>query len=109
MYDFLGIDTYERVEGDSLVDENWLTVRAWAGARGVDVAVGEFGLEGTGTTAATLMRQWYDHAVGSANDGRGARVVGLAAFDSNRNSTEGGWLMAGAEYTMFLDILREAN
>jgi hypothetical protein len=104
IYDFLGVDTYSNSES-TLLTSNWYKVRAWAAARGVDVAVGEWGLRGTDTLAGQLVRAWYDGAASSYNDGRGARVVGLCAFDSNLNSPDGGWELMGAQLTVFRQLL----
>ena len=105
VYDIVGIDAYEEVEA-TIMDAVWFEVRAWAAARGVDVAVGEWGMRGTNAAAGARVRELYDHARGSATDGRGARVVGLAAFDSGLNAPTGSWVLAGEQYTSFLAIVR---
>ena len=106
IYDFLGVDIYNHGEG-SLITDNWLRVRQWAAARGVDVAVGEWGMHGSDTAAGQRVREWYNHAAGSDVDGKGARVIGLAAFDSNLNSPKGGWMLQGAQLTAFHELLRD--
>ncbi|HZH13188.1 MAG TPA: hypothetical protein VE057_02380 [Archangium sp.] len=106
IYDFLGVDIYNHGEG-SLITDNWLRVRQWAAVRGVDVAVGEWGMHGSDTAAGQRVRAWYNHAAGSNVDGKGARVIGLSAFDSNLNSPEGGWMLQGAQLTVFHELLRD--
>lgn len=88
IYDFLGVDVYRGAPGTLLIDR-WYLVRRWAGRAGVDVAVGEWALEGSGATTAGYMRDFHRDAVRSHNDGKGARVVAAAYFDSQR---DGRWL-----------------
>lgn len=102
VYDFLGIDTYSR-SGESLLDRHWQTVRTWAADRDVDVAVAEWGINATGSSAVKIMRDFYQAAVASGTDGNGARVVGLTVFDSGPK----GWLLVGdqlAEYRRILSL-----
>lgn len=105
VYDFIGVDHY-RQETTSLVTPLWFDVRGWAASRGVDVAVGEWGLRGTGSAAGAYVDEWYQHAIGSSSDGRGARVVGLSAFDSGLNSPSGSWELQGAQRERFRELLR---
>lgn len=99
VYDFLGIDTYS--DGGTFIDTSWGTVRKWAQGRNVDVAVGEWGISGNGTSAANVMREFYNSAVSSGTDGKGARVVALSVFDS----VPKGWSLTGAQLTEFKRIL----
>src|SRR5690606_25956111 len=101
VYDLIGVDIYQEKEASMLDEAYWFTVRQWAGARGLDIAVGEWGMRGTDTAAANRMREWYGHAVNSYKDGRGARVVALAAFDSGLNSPTGSWELKGQQLSMF--------
>jgi len=98
VYDFLGVDHYRRNE-TTLLDATWYRIRAWAAARGVDVAVGEWGMRGDDAAAGQRVRDWYDDAARSGRDQRGARVVGLSAFDS------GEWVLAGPQLTVFRQLL----
>jgi len=106
IYDFLGVDIYNQREA-SLITDNWLRVRQWAAERGVEVAVGEWGMRGSDPAAGQRVRDWYNHAAGSNADGRGARVIGLSAFDSNLNSPHGGWVLQGAQLSVFRELLRD--
>lgn len=106
IYDFLGIDHYRNAEA-TLITPVWLQVRAWAAEKGVDIAVGEWGVRGTDAAAGARVREWYDHAAGSDTDGLGARVVGLSAFDSSLNSSTGSWELTGAQLTTFWDLLND--
>ena len=91
----------------SLITEIWRDVRAWAAAKGVDVAVGEWGMRGTDAAAGQRVHEWYDHAAGSHADGKGARVVGLSAFDSGLNSPSGSWELVGEQLVAFHALLKD--
>ncbi len=104
IYDFLGVDHYRGSE-TSLMTDTWLEIRAWAQEKGVDIAVGEWGMRGTDEAAGDRVREWYNHALGSDQDGLGARVIGLCAFDSNSNSPDGGWELIGGQLTAFRELL----
>jgi hypothetical protein len=104
VYDFLGVDHYTEQEA-SLLNGVWSEVRTWARDRGVDVAVGEWGLRGTDAAAGQRVREWYEHAANSHRDGMGARVVGLSAFDSSLNSPTGSWELRGEQLTVFRQLL----
>jgi hypothetical protein len=106
IYDFLGVDHY-RDSQESLVNSTFLTIRQWAAQRGVDVAVGEWGMRGTDAAAGQRVRDWYNHAAGSNADGKGARVVGLSAFDSGLNSPSGSWELQGEQLTAFWELLND--
>jgi hypothetical protein len=106
IYDFIGVDHYQDSES-SLLTTTWFKVRSWAAARGVDVAVGEWGMRGTDKAAGNRVREWYEHAAGSHSDGRGARVVGLSAFDSGLNSPTGTWELKGAQLATFHNLLAD--
>jgi hypothetical protein len=106
IYDFLGVDHYVDKES-TLIDDTWLEVRQWAKDRGVDVGVAEWGMRGTNTAAGNRVRAWYDHAARSNQDGKGARVVGLAAFDSSLNSPTGSWELKGEQLTAFRALLKD--
>lgn len=108
VYDFLGVDHYQETES-SLVNDVWRDVRKWAQARDVDVAVGEWGMRGTDAAAGQRVRQWHGHAVGSYRDGAGARVVGLAAFDSGLHSPTGSWVLRGAQLSAFQDLMDDPH
>ncbi len=104
IYDFLGVDHYKDSQA-SPIDATWLSVRQFAAAKGVELAVGEWGMRGTDAAAGQRMQAFYDHAAGSHQDGQGARVAGLAYFDSGLNSPSGSWELAGAQLTTFRALL----
>lgn len=108
VYDFLGIDHYREAEA-SLLTPVWASIRLWAAQKSVPVAVGEWGVRGTSAAAGGFVREWYDAAASSGADGKGARVIGLCAFDSNLNSPNGGWELKGEQLTTFWALLNDAR
>lgn len=101
VYDFLGVDTYAE-DGVSIVSRGyWGSLRRWADAKGVDVAVAEWGMRGTDAAAGERVREWFEHAAASRGDGLGARVVALAAYDSARNAPAGSWELQGEQRRVF--------
>ncbi len=106
IYDFLGVDHYADAEVSPL-DPTWYEIRAFAAEKGVELAVGEWGMRGTNTAAGNRMKEFYDHAAGSHADGQGGRVVGLSYFDSGQNSPSGSWELMGAQLSMFHTLLND--
>lgn len=120
IYDIMSVNMYAREEGESVLTwgeaitggPRWPMIRLWAEERGVDLAVGEWGMRGSGETAAQNVFEWYEHAANSHEDGKGARVVGLSAFDSGQNSPGGSWELQGSQLEMFHQLMgdpRTAN
>ena len=88
----------------------WNDVRQWAQDEDVDIAVGEWGVFGTDKAAGQHVHEWYEAAVNSHRDGKGARVVALAAFDSPNEWYQGNWQLKGEQLVAFHDIMAaEAN
>ncbi|MEJ2610901.1 MAG: PPC domain-containing protein [Candidatus Thiodiazotropha sp.] len=108
VYDFLGVDHYQKSEA-SMLTPVWLNIRQWAAAHGVDIAVGEWGMRGTNKAAGLRVKEWYDHAVNSYKDGLGGRVTALCAFDSALNSPSGSWELKGAQLTIFHDLMNDSR
>jgi hypothetical protein len=104
IYDFLGVDHYQDSES-TLLTSRWAEIRLWAANKGVTLAVGEWGMRGTDAAAGQRVRDWYQAAIASAADGAGARVVGLAAFDSGLNSPSGSWELLGEQLVAFQALL----
>ena len=105
-FDFAGIDHYVYKEAITSMDTApFRSVRSFYGARGVPVALGEWGNRGTDAAAAQEMQAFYDLARGSSADGRGARVIGFAYFDSDLNSPDGGWTLVGEPLNKFRALL----
>ncbi|HEY8544812.1 MAG TPA: hypothetical protein VIL36_07180 [Acidimicrobiales bacterium] len=104
IWDFYGVDHYTEEQG-TLVLPVWQKVRRWVGDRGLPVAVGEWGMRGSDAAAGDRVRAWFDHAAGSATDGQGAQVIALSAFDSDLNSSTGGWSLEGGQLTAFQQLL----
>jgi hypothetical protein len=109
IYDFIGVDHYIHSER-SLLTSVWADVRVWAGDRDLDLAVGEWGMVGTNAAAGRRLRAWYDHAAGSHDDGAGARVIGLSAFEGNPGAEPTGrriWFLEGEQLKMFHQLLND--
>jgi hypothetical protein len=106
IYDFLGVDHYRDQEA-TLLTSTWADVRIWAQQKGVDIAVGEWGMRGTDAAAGQRVHDWYNAAAGSNADGAGARVVGLSAFDSSENAPTGSWELKDEQLIAFWDLLND--
>jgi hypothetical protein len=104
IWDFFAVDHYVDQEA-SLLDATWFTVREWVGDHGLDLAVGEWGMRGDDAAAGERLREWFEHAIGSAGDGRGPRVIALAAFDSGLNAPTGSWELRGEQLAVFRELM----
>ena len=105
-FDFAGIDHYIQKESTTSVNTPvFKSVRSFYGTRGVPIAIGEWGNRGTDAAAANEMQGFYNLAVGSATDGAGARILGMAYFDSNLNSPSGGWSLTGEPLNRFRALM----
>jgi len=87
IWDFFGIDAYADGAKAPHDAEGWQRMRPWAKAKGLDIGVAEFGIDTKGdwTEGARQTQRWYDALIASATDGKGARVLGAAAFDTTLN------------------------
>lgn len=101
IYDFLGIDIYTNNE-TSILFPNWYDVRRWAARKGVDVSVGEWSIRGNDQAAYNNIVAWHHDAAGSAFDGRGAQVAGLAVFDNTMDNRT----LRGKQLEAFRAMLR---
>jgi hypothetical protein len=106
IYDFIGVDHYVFSE-TSLLTDVWADVRDWAADRGVDIAVGEWGMKGSDAAAGDRVHEWYDHAAGSHEDGAGARVIGLSAFESHPDANPRAWFLEGGQLEAFHELLSD--
>lgn len=106
VYDILGIDHYRESEA-SMLTSVWKNIRLWAEDRCIPIAVGEWGVRGSSSVAAGVMREWFEHAAGSSTDGAGAPVLGLSAFDSALNSPNGSWELVGEQLTTFHALMAD--
>ncbi|MBK7862728.1 MAG: PPC domain-containing protein [Archangiaceae bacterium] len=105
IYDLLGIDHY--TETQNLVGPTFAKVRQFAANKGIDIAIGEYGLRGSDAAAGQGLQAWYDHVIGSGTDGKGGRVVGMCAFDSGLNSPNGSWELVGEQLTKFHALMND--
>lgn len=106
IWDFAGIDTYQESESGNGVQGTTMftNAHAWYTAKGIDIAIGEWGNRGTDAAAASEMQDLYDLAVNSGTSKR-SQIVGVAYFDSGLNSDTGSWELLGAPLTKFRALL----
>lgn len=100
VYDFMGIDTYDK-DGNGVFSSYWYEARDWAGRKGVDIAVAEYGIRGSNGTSAQNLTDWHAAAYRSNADGRGARVVAIAYYDNLHNN----WRMQGELLSTFRQLV----
>lgn len=105
VYDFLGVDHYH--SDGTLVTSRWYEIREWAAARGVPMAVGEWGTLLSDASGAAVVQEFFDHAANSHRDGRGARVLALAYFDSNADYGGKVWALQGQALDKWIDLLHD--
>jgi hypothetical protein len=67
----------------------------------------EWGTKGSDAAAGDRVREWYDHAAGSHEDGAGARVIGLSAFESHPDADPRAWFLEGGQLEAFHDLLSD--
>ena len=96
MWDFAGIDHYQEDAAQPVeANEMWTNTYAFYAAKGMKIALGEWGNRGTDAAAATDMTSFYDFGIRSGGSGK-PQVIGYAYFDSDLNSPNGGWTLQGA-------------
>ncbi len=103
IYDLFGVDIYTRT-GTPAEQAVWTEIRSWAQERGVDVAVGEWGLLDDGDDPAVAMEEWYEAAASFEDDPELARVVALAYWDNESQSSDG-WRLDGERLDTFQDLM----
>lgn len=104
-WDLIGVDYYvedARITNIAEAKPTFEAARRTIGQLGLDMAIGEWGNRDFTDAAAAEMHAFYDYAIGSAVDGKGARIIGLCNFDSTSN---GGWELTGAALTKFGQLL----
>ncbi|MFN7151791.1 MAG: hypothetical protein ACK4V6_20215 [Microthrixaceae bacterium] len=106
IWDFVGIDHYQdSLSAPSVLNTTWSRMYAFVSAKGMKIAIGEWGNRGTDATSAAEMRAFYDFAVASGRSG-GSQVIGLSYFDSNLNSPSGGWELFGQPLATFRELIK---
>lgn len=105
VWDFVGLDHYmEKESTKSFENPAWDAARDFYTDKGMKIAVGEWGNRGTDQEAADEIEDIYNMAIDSGFSDR-AQIIGLAAFDSNLNSPNGGWELKGEQLTRFRELL----
>jgi hypothetical protein len=62
-------------------------------------------MKGSDAAAASRLQDWYDHAANSHDDGAGARVIGLSAFESHPDADPRAWFLEADVLDAFHDLL----
>jgi hypothetical protein len=106
IWDFAGNDHYWDKESGAIGvnDTAWTNTVNFYSAKGLDLALGEWGNRGTDTTAANEMQAFYNAALASGTSGR-SQIVALSYFDSDLNSPTGGWSLYGEPLTKFRQLM----
>lgn len=99
VYDFLGIDHYHIVNG-SFITSRLHDVLTWAHGKGVDVAIGEYGVI---DNIPQSIREIHQFALDSANLQGKARIVGMSYFDTTK---DGDYVLTGDRLVAFHDMLK---
>ena len=104
IWDFVGIDHYQdSLSAPSVLNTTWSRMYGFVSAKGMKIAIGEWGNRGTDATSAAEMQAFYDFAVASGRNG--SQVIGLSYFDSNLNSPSGGWELFGQPLAKFRELI----
>lgn len=105
IWDFAGIDHYSESAADTTVElPMWVDARAFFTAKGLKIAVGEWGDRGDGASASAKMAAFYRTAIASGGSGQ-AQIIGMSYFDSDLNSRTGGWTLRGAALDEFQHLM----
>jgi hypothetical protein len=78
IWDFAGIDNYVEAAATTVRTTGWDNAVEFYRARGLKVAVGEWGNKDHGPSGANEMRDWYDHLID-------INSPGACYFDTNAN------------------------
>lgn len=97
IWDFAGIDHYVDAAATTMLTPMWEATRKFYEAKGLRIAIGEWGNKDHGASGAAEMRQWYEHllAIGSP---------GAAYFDTSLN---GGVPLSGDALVEFRRLMAD--
>lgn len=100
-WDFAGIDHYiDKETVTSVADSQmWAPTVAFYKAKGLRIALGEWGNRGTDAAAAAEMTAFYDHLLSIGSPG-------AAYFDSSLNSPSGSWELVGGPLNEFRRLMK---
>jgi hypothetical protein len=106
VWDFCGIDHYISSATPTSITTStmWTGAHSFYTAKGIKVALGEWGNRGTDAQAAKEMQDFYNFACASGTSGK-SQVIGQSYFDSGLNSPSGSWELAGEPLTKFRALL----
>lgn len=103
VYDFLGVDIYTDEATFDIRLDTMREILDWASARGVDVGIGEWGVDNRTSEGPPLIERWFEVALASQQQ-PGARIMGMAYWDSDR-IPDTGWRLQGDGATRFRDLV----
>jgi len=102
IWDFAGVDHYVEASSTTVETTMWNNARTFYSAKGLDMALGEWGNKDHGASGAAEMQAWYDMALRSGGSGR-SQVVAMAYFDTSLN---GGVPLSGDALVRFRSLMR---
>jgi hypothetical protein len=107
VWDFAGNDHYiDRAAATTVWSATWVRVNTFYAAKGLKVALGEWGNVGRDATTANEMSDFYQRSLASGLVPGTAQVIGVAYFDSNLNSPKtGGWQLFGEPLNRFRALM----
>lgn len=95
IWDFVGIDHYIEANATTMISPMWKNAKAFYDAKGIKIAIGEWGNKDHTATGAAEMQEWFDHL-------RTNNVVGACYFDTSLN---GGVPLSGAALAKFHELM----
>jgi hypothetical protein len=99
IWDFAGIDHYIDASATSMLTPMWAATRAFYDAKGLRIAIGEWGNKDHGPSGAREMQEWYEHLI-SINS------PGVCYFDTSLN---GGVPLSGEALVKFRELMQAAT
>lgn len=105
IWDAYCVDHYNFSEGNNMLDDKhaWVTFNEWLKKKNLPTCLGEWGNTGTDTKTGQEMRDFWNYAF---NSNAAVEVIAYSYFDSNLNSSQGGWELKGEPLNVFRDILK---
>jgi len=100
IWDFAGIDHYSDKETNTtMITDTWKKCYEFYKAKGLSIAIGEWGNRGTDAKAAAEMQEWYDYLVSVGSPG-------VCYFDSGLNAPSGSWELVGEPLNKFRELMK---
>jgi chitodextrinase len=100
-WDFFGFDTYQTDASSTPYDARFKRVVDFAVSKNLPFAIGEWGNRDNDATSAQEMVNFFHWGFDNNKD-----LLGMSYFDSDANSSSGGWTLSGANLNQFIAILK---